>query len=264
MAQQQTREREATFIRRATSSSERQQWLELAVEALRARFAAVGYVIPMEIRFAIGWPKRATTCGAVGECWATSASSDRHAELFVSPELTEGARILDVLAHELVHATVGTGVGHKKPFRDCALKIGLVGPMRATTAGTEFQAWAEALMQRIGPYPAGYLIDVKKQSTRLLKCECSRCGYTVRITRKWLTIAGPPICPTDHIRLTLAAAPATSNAELITEFERAYEQQQMSGDVPGPSSRLKALNDEITRRERCGQLTEADWKISRH
>jgi len=245
MAQQQTREREATFIRRATSSSERQQWLELAVEALRARFAAVGYVIPMEIRFAIGWPKRATTCGAVGECWATSASSDRHAELFVSPELTEGARILDVLAHELVHATVGTGVGHKKPFRDCALKIGLVGPMRATTAGTEFQAWAEALM-------------------RLLKCECSRCGYTVRITRKWLTIAGPPICPTDHIRLTLAAAPATSNAELITEFERAYEQQQMSGDVPGPSSRLKALNDEITRRERCGQLTEADWKISRH
>ena len=214
MAQQQTREREATFIRRATSSSERQQWLELAVEALRARFAAVGYVIPMEIRFAIGWPKRATTCGAVGECWATSASSDRHAELFVSPELTEGGRILDVLAHELVHATVGTEAGHCKPFRDCALKIGLQGPMRSTTPSPKFAAWAEALMQRIGSYPAGYLIDVKKQGTRMLKCECSTCGYTVRITRKWLTLAGPPICPTDRVPLIAEGGVKTQAAAL--------------------------------------------------
>jgi hypothetical protein len=208
MTKRRARERETTFIQRATSSLERQQWLEYAVEALRERFAAVGYSIPTEIRFAIGWPKRATTCGAVGECWATSASSDRHAELFVSPELTEGGRILDVLAHELVHATVGTEVGHGKPFRDCALKIGLVGPMRSTTPGPEFTAWAAAFIQRVGLYPAGYLIDVKKQGTRMHKCACSRCGYTVRITRKWLTLAGPPICPTDRIPLTAEGAPA--------------------------------------------------------
>jgi hypothetical protein len=198
---------EATFIQRATSSLERQQWLELAVEALRERFAAAGYDIPDEIRFAIGWPKRATTCGAIGECWPTSSSSDQHAELFVSPVLTEGARILDVLAHELVHATIGAGAGHRKPFRDCALKIGLVGPMRATTAGPDFAAWAEALIARIGPYPAGYLIDVKKQSTRLLKCYCATCGYTVRITRKWLDLAGPPICPTDKVQMTATLSP---------------------------------------------------------
>jgi hypothetical protein len=208
MVQQQTREREATFKQRATSSLERQQWLEFAVEAVRERFAAAGYVIPTEIRFAIGWPKRATTCGAVGECWATSASSDRHAELFVSPELTEGARILNVLAHELVHATVGTAAGHRKPFKQCALKIGLQGPMRATTASPEFTAWAAALIQRIGPYPAGFLTDTPKQGTRMLKCECATCGYTVRITRKWLMLAGPPICPTDRTPLTAEAAPA--------------------------------------------------------
>jgi hypothetical protein len=33
------------------------------------------------------------------------------------------------------------------------------------------------------------------------RCECSTCGYTVRITRKWLTLAGPPICPTDRVAL---------------------------------------------------------------
>src|SRR5215469_2510640 len=184
-----------------TSSFERQRWLEAAVEALRAKFATAGYAIPEKVRVSIGWPKRAASCGAIGECWATDASSDRHNELFVSPELTEGARILDVLAHEMVHATVGTAAGHRKPFKQCALKIGLQGPMRSTTPTPEFTAWAQTLFKCIGPYPAGFLTYTPKQSTRLLKCECSSCGYTVRITRKWLMLAGPPICPTDRIPL---------------------------------------------------------------
>jgi hypothetical protein len=77
--------------------------------------------------------------------------------------------------------------------------------MRATTASPVFATWTRALMQRIGQYPAGFLTDTPKQGTRMLKCECSVCGYTVRITRKWLTLAGPPICPTDRIALIAAA-----------------------------------------------------------
>lgn len=34
----------------------------------------------------------------------------------------------------------------------------------------------------------------KKQTTRMLKCECPQCGYTVRTTRKWLDVA-VPVCP---------------------------------------------------------------------
>jgi hypothetical protein len=222
MAKRRTREQEATFIQRAfddgaqavvvTPSLARQQWVERATEALRERFAAAGYTTPQRIRISIGWPKRSATCGAIGECWATENSSDQHNELFVSPELTEGARIIDVLAHELVHATVGTAAGHGKPFRDCALKIGLVGPMRATTAGPEFTAWAETVMQRIGAYPAGYLTDSPKQRTRQLKCQCSVCGYLARVTRKWLDAAGPPICPTDRIPLVAEGAVKTQAA----------------------------------------------------
>src|SRR6516164_5773919 len=207
------RGREASFKRReetiaagVTPSLERQQWLERAVEAMRNRFIGAGYTVPQKIRVSIGWPKRAASCGAIGECWSTDASSDRHAELFISPELTEGRRILDVLAHELVHATVGTGAGHRKPFKQCALKIGLVGPMRSTTAGPEFTAWAEILFKRIGPYPAGFLIDTPKQGTRLLKCECTACGYIARVSQKWLTLSGPPICPSDRIVLITAKA----------------------------------------------------------
>jgi hypothetical protein len=201
---------------RVTPSLERQQWLELAVEALREKFASAGYSVPEKIRVSIGWPKRAASCGAIGECWSVKASSDRHAELFISPQLTDGARIVDVLAHELVHATVGTDAGHGKLFKQCALKIGLVGPMRATTAGAEFVGWAEALFKRIGPYPAGFLTDTPKQGTRLIKCECANCGYNVRITRKWLTLAGPPICPTDKVSLVVnQSVPETAAAAAL-------------------------------------------------
>jgi hypothetical protein len=192
-------ERSAERAIAITSSLQRQQWLEAAVEALRIRSAEAGYDIPAKIRVAIGWPKRAATCGAVGECWAVEASSDQHAELFISPQLTDGARILDVLAHELVHATVGTAARHGKPFKQCALRIGLRGPMRSTTAGPDFVGWADALFKRIGPYPAGFLTDTPKQGTRMLRCQCMTCGYIARVSRRWLESAGPPICPTDQV-----------------------------------------------------------------
>jgi hypothetical protein len=62
-----------------SSSLERQHWLELAVEALRARFNDVGYSVPAKVRVSIGFTKRAASCGAIGECWSAKASSDAHA-----------------------------------------------------------------------------------------------------------------------------------------------------------------------------------------
>ena len=111
-----------------TPSLERQQWLEQAVEALRTKFAEAGYTIPQKIGLSIGWPKRAASCGAIGECWSTEASSDKRAELFISPELTDNVRIIGVLTHELDHATVGTEAGHGKLFKRCALRGRLTRP----------------------------------------------------------------------------------------------------------------------------------------
>ena len=37
--------------------------------------------------------------------------------------------------------------------------------------------------------------DKKPGGTRLLKAECGECGYTVRVTKKWLEAKGAPICP---------------------------------------------------------------------
>ncbi len=37
-----------------------------------------------------------------------------------------------------------------------------------------------------------------KQSTRMHKCQCETCGYTARVSAKWLKDAGGPICPVGH------------------------------------------------------------------
>lgn len=187
-----------------TTSAARHAWIEKATVALRRRFAGLGYTVPQQLRVSIGFPK-GTRGGnhLLGQCWGTKASTDGHHELFISPELTDDARLMDVLAHELVHAVVGVEAGHKAPFKKCAEAIGLTGKMTATTASEEFNVWARGEIRKIGPYPAGGLrvgAETKKQSTRLLKCQCGVCGYTARVTAKWLDL-GTPICPQDEVEM---------------------------------------------------------------
>lgn len=188
-------------------SIRRQMWIEAGAEALRALFAEKGYTVPKNVRVSIGWPKGSHGKGrAIGQCWGADSSSDKHFEIFVSPELGEKAasvQILGVIAHEMAHATVGIAAGHKRPFAKCALAIGLQGKMTATTESADFIVWAKDVIKKLGDYPAGRLSMAgrKKQSTRLLKCECEDCGYNVRVTRKWVESSGAPICPTDQVSM---------------------------------------------------------------
>jgi hypothetical protein len=199
-------------------SLERQQWLGQVVEALRVKFAEAGYTVPQKIRVSIGWPKRSASCGAIGQCWPTSASSDQHYELFISPELTNSARITDVLAHELDHATVGTQEGHGKAFRQCALAIGLRGPMLATTASPEFSAWAETLFKRIGFYPAGFLTDAEKQGTRAIKCKCQICGWSGYLSARRRAVHGSGIERTSIMKSKITFRGAQLYASGTTEI----------------------------------------------
>jgi len=80
------------------------------------------------------------------------------------------------------------------------------------TESPEFVAWAATLVNRIGPYPAGYLTDSPKQGTRLRRCECPGCGYLARVSGKSLSLFGPPICPSDKIPMKLQMAGATEQS----------------------------------------------------
>jgi len=179
----------------------REEWLMAVAAGMEPWFSDLGWPLP-RVRMAVGFTSRGKRSPRVGECWGADASVDGTHEIFIVPTLDDPVRIADVLAHELVHAAVGTDEGHGRPFRKVALAIGLQGKMKATTAGPLFLERVEPILAAVGPLPHARLDwsgGPPKQSTRLLKAYCEHCGYTARITSKWLNVAGPPLCPIDGV-----------------------------------------------------------------
>ena len=184
-----------------TKYKTREEWLGAAVELLRPVFVKrAGVTLPDAWRVSCGFPRNSRG-GAIGQCWAQSASRDGHWEMFISPVLAEPARVLGVLVHELIHAGIGIKHGHNKVFGKAARARLLEGKLTATTEGKPFKdEIAAPVLAKLGVYPHGELrpsgegTGPRKQATRLLKAACGGCGYCVRITQKWLDIA-PPTCP---------------------------------------------------------------------
>ncbi len=156
--------------------------------------------MPAALQVSIGFPSvgaLARRSRRIGECWPPEASRDGVYQVFVSPLVAEPLPVLEVLVHELVHTAVGTRARHGPPFRRLALALGLQGRMPNTVAGPELSARLAEIAANLGAFPhAGLVADSgrHKQTTRLHKVACPDCGYTARITAKWIA-AGLPICP---------------------------------------------------------------------
>ena len=181
----------------------REAWLGALTERFRDWFREVAdYPLPPRIRLSCGFASRGALKGnrntTLGQCWHGEASGDGAVEIFISPITADPLRVADILGHELIHAACGKEVGHKGMFRTLALEMGLEGKMTATVGGEHFRWLVRPWLEALGPYPHAEL-DAKagppKQATRLIKVSCGHCGYSVRITRKWLDEAGPPCCP---------------------------------------------------------------------
>lgn len=178
----------------------REEWLGRMVDAFRPVFAELGNPLPQRIRVSCGWPSRSALSGKskrIGEAWSQHCSADGSHETFLSPVLADPVEVGATLVHELVHHAVGVEAGHKGPFRTLALAVGLVGPMRATTAGPELAGRLHTLAAELGPYPHAPLAGGsgrKKQTTRMLKVSCPDCGCVARMARQWLEQAGTPTC----------------------------------------------------------------------
>lgn len=182
----------------------REEWLNKLTDALRPVFAEIGHPLPDKLRISCGWPSRKALGKkrVLGQCWYPENSADQHTEVFISPFEGTGARAAEILAHELVHAA---GLhGHGAKFAKVAGLIGFTKPWKSTPASSELTEKLLLLCEPLGLYPHATLDSAAKEAsggdkpggTRLLKAECQDCGYTVRVTRKWLDI-GPPICPKD-------------------------------------------------------------------
>jgi hypothetical protein len=92
--------------------------------------------------------------------------------------------VLAVLAHELAHVWSGIQCGHRGEFARVARGIDLVGALTSTTAGAWLSNELGDIAQILGAYPHAKIDpnSRKKQGTRLLKLQCSGCGWTARVS----------------------------------------------------------------------------------
>ncbi|MGQ0628134.1 MAG: hypothetical protein ACT4PL_08555 [Phycisphaerales bacterium] len=203
----------------------REAWLVSAVDTLRPAFNWVGLFIPEKLGVSCGWPVRGAGSlarPALAECWSKQLSADQTFEIFISPAIDEPERVLVVLAHELIHASVGLDCEHRGMFRDAATALGFVTPMSRAVPGPELKERLHALSSEIGPYPHQRILtrlhdqlvekDIDgdsddgagrlhlttsgrtRQNTRMVKIVCPCCGYLARTTRRWISV-GLPTCP---------------------------------------------------------------------
>ena len=172
----------------------REQWLVNAAELMAASLFTEEDM--PDFRVSCSFPDGSKN-KILGQCFDPSASADKTVEIIVTIMRDSRVEVLATLAHELIHAALGTKEGHGKNFRRVALRIGLTGKMTATVAGEDFKKWVWKNRHAMGLYPHKRIIGgaLKKQTTRMVKAECPECGYITRTSRKWINDIGAPHCP---------------------------------------------------------------------
>ena len=199
-----------TTVIEPTKTITREQWLQHAVTVLRAEAAALGIVVP-PVQVSCSWPGGGDSQKRIGECWSTKASKAKINEIFISPKIEDSAKVMSILAHELVHAVDNCEHGHTLPFVLIAKRLGLEGkPTQMGLDESRAAALAAIMTAQYGRFPHQILdkskSPVKKQTTRMLKCVCldEGCGAIWRMSRSMIEAAGKrglscPVCRTKNV-----------------------------------------------------------------
>ncbi len=173
----------------------REAWLRAAYAMIRKELLPKA---PAAVAISWSFPSKGGTKASrrtIGECHykggsAVGVEGDR--VILISPTLQEPFALIEVLVHEMVHAALPMGCGHRKEFSRLAKSIGLVKPWTATTAGEELTKKIHGWLKRLPKWPGGHLLIVSTQKNRQLKAVCD-CDRIIRGSAK-LFESGPILC----------------------------------------------------------------------
>lgn len=173
----------------------REEWLMRATAAILSHVASLGYTPTGDVRVSIAPINVGRGDKQVlGRCYHASASEGGYREIFISADLTNTRVILGTLTHEIGHAVLKDGVGHRKPFGDFCRKVGFeFEKAEFAMDGGDWWHWCGRIADELGTIPHRKLDarakaqgEKKKQNTRLLLLECPCCSIKLRTTRKSL------------------------------------------------------------------------------
>lgn len=168
----------------------REEWLHQGYKLLAVEvFKRVNIEVPADVKISCSFPSAkglSAKRARIGECWAREASTAKVNEIFISPKVDNPVEVLDILAHELIHATDNCKSGHRGFFAKTAKLIGLEGKMTATHAGEVLKEKLQAIIDKIGEYPHARIdyTRTKKQSTRMIKVSCRECDFSYRTSQR--------------------------------------------------------------------------------
>jgi hypothetical protein len=244
------------------TSVNREAWLTAFAEAIAPIMKQrTGLDVPLsKMRFTVSFPRTRSTPNrkgayTIGQCFHGAANGSGLHEILINPlrdvVMDDGGHgIGETIIHEMLHASLALGVGHKAPFARAAKQMGLDGKdskPTATVANEDTVKLVREIAAKIGPYPHKAIQGEwgKKQTTRLLKVQCLDCGYvneagngyTARITMTWIENAGLPTCPCGAVMSLinpdddepnmLALKPVESSAtyRILTEDGDGYDER---------------------------------------
>lgn len=177
----------------------REEWLNNAVERLNVLVAEQTALKPSgKVLISVGWPRRDRGGKVIGQCWKKGVGQGSH-HIYVAPTLSTATDVLPVILHELIHAADDCQSSHKGEFRKAWKALGFIDKPTTSVPGSDLKATLRTIAGELGAYPhkrlyPGDAEGPPKQSTRMLKVECTGCGCVIRMTRKWLDEAGAPTC----------------------------------------------------------------------
>jgi predicted nucleic acid-binding Zn-ribbon protein len=90
---------------------------------------------------------------------------------------------------------------------------------------------------------------VVPQPVRLLKVYCATCGYTARITQRWITRSGTPDCPACKVAMVVEVktaksskvAPAVSDVDVTSPYRADIAAALAADDL---AERVEAILEE--------------------
>lgn len=179
----------------------REEWLNKFIGHARPMFIEAGVPLPEQVRAALAPPHRKMK--AIGLCWHAVCTSDEAREIWVSSAIADPVQAVSVLVHELCHAALPDGVGHKRPFTKLATAMLLTeGKGTHAAGGAEFAAKWEPIIAEVGPMPGAQFLGAsavgqRKQKTAAFKnVTCPSCGFLAKVTCDSLEV-GRLNCPVD-------------------------------------------------------------------
>lgn len=177
----------------------RETWLNTLLKKLSPIFNEHNLNVPDNIRVSVGFPSKGAKSKVIGECHSFENSADNMFEIFIHPNQDDPVKVAGILVHEIVHTVVGLEAKHGPEFKECALRVGLCGKMKATEETPELvEKINKILKEMVDTYPHKKLLpSIKVESpknTSVIKLTCPKDGYIVRTSKKWVEI-GYPVCP---------------------------------------------------------------------